>query len=61
MSRLRKGISNFGGKQLKNKKLLITIILIVLVIAGFLDLKFEGLFYQMLPESVQSWVSDVLN
>lgn len=61
MSRFRKGISNFGGKQLKNKKLLITIILIVLVIAGFLDLKFEGLFYQMLPESVQSWVSDVLN
>jgi len=47
--------------QLKSKKLLITLLVIVLIIAGFLDLKFEGLFYKMLPESFQKIISDVLN
>ncbi|RQW74178.1 hypothetical protein EBB45_12515 [Lysinibacillus composti] len=48
-----------GGDQLKNKKLLITVFVIVVIIAGLLDLMFKGLFYQMLPESIQSIVSNI--
>ncbi|SOC43215.1 hypothetical protein [Ureibacillus acetophenoni] len=44
-----------------NKKLLLIVVIIILVIAGLLDLKFEGLFYQMLPESVQSMISNIFN
>ncbi|MFY3790401.1 hypothetical protein ACOQFO_01575 [Ureibacillus sp. MALMAid1270] len=46
---------------MKNKKLLIILILIALIIAALLDLKFEGLFYKMLPEPVQTWAWDVFN
>ncbi|MBM7609118.1 hypothetical protein QUF56_02490 [Ureibacillus composti] len=44
---------------MKNKKLLITVFVIVVIIAGLLDLMFKGLFYQMLPESIQSIVSNI--
>ena len=37
----------------KNKKTLLVIILIILFIAGLLDIIFEGLLFQLLPESVQ--------
>ena len=39
----------------ENKKLVIVGGIIVLVIATGLDLAFEGLFYQMLPETIQNW------
>lgn len=32
------------------------VIIAVIIIAGFLDLKYEGLFYQMLPEFIQSLI-----
>ncbi|WP_169716209.1 hypothetical protein [Ureibacillus manganicus] len=44
-----------------NKKILIIIVIIIVIIAGLLDLKFEGLFYQMLPESLQSMISNIFN
>nr|WP_198044791.1 hypothetical protein [Lysinibacillus timonensis] len=45
----------------QKKKLLFIIVFLVVIIAGLLDLKFEGLFYQMLPESVQSMITNVFN
>ncbi|MED4015574.1 hypothetical protein ACWE42_08715 [Sutcliffiella cohnii] len=46
---------------MKNRKLLLLILIMVMIIAGVLDLIFEGLFYQMLPESVQSMISNSFN
>ena len=42
-----------------NKKWLITGAIIVLVIATALDLKFQGLGYSLLPESIQELVDKV--
>ncbi|WP_421383307.1 hypothetical protein ACOJQI_02710 [Bacillus salacetis] len=42
----------------KNKKPLLVFILIILVIAGLLDIIFEGLFFQLLPDSVQAFLKD---
>ncbi|WP_187442806.1 hypothetical protein [Rossellomorea vietnamensis] len=39
----------------KNKKPLFVLILILLFIAGLLDIIFEGLVFQLLPESVQAF------
>ncbi|WP_338470663.1 hypothetical protein R4Z10_18030 [Niallia sp. XMNu-256] len=36
------------------RKLLFIIGIIVLGIAAFLDIQYQGLFFQLLPESVQS-------
>ncbi|WP_187444895.1 hypothetical protein [Rossellomorea vietnamensis] len=40
----------------KNKKTLLVLILIFLFIAGLLDILFEGLVFQLLPESVQTFL-----
>ncbi|WP_456272444.1 hypothetical protein [Bacillus sp. AK031] len=40
----------------KNKKLLLVLILLVILIAGLLDIKYEGLFFQLLPDSVQAFL-----
>lgn len=42
-----------GGGQMFKKKILL-ILMIILLIAGLLDLKYEGLFFQLMPESIQS-------
>ncbi|MGE7913277.1 hypothetical protein [Lysinibacillus xylanilyticus] len=42
----------------KNKKPLIVVIIIMVVIAGILDIKYEGLFFQILPESIQTYLAD---
>ncbi|MBM6617825.1 hypothetical protein [Bacillus suaedaesalsae] len=42
-----------------NKKFIVSTIIIVLVIAGLLDLKFEGLIYQLLPKAVQSFLGEI--
>jgi len=39
----------------ENKKLVIVAGIVVLIIATGLDLAFKGLFYQMLPETIQNW------
>ncbi|WP_185150652.1 hypothetical protein [Cytobacillus dafuensis] len=43
----------------KNKKPLLLLIIIIFIIAGLLDIKYEGLFFQLLPESIQSYLADI--
>ncbi|MEQ6355607.1 hypothetical protein ABNX05_13340 [Lysinibacillus sp. M3] len=43
----------------KNKKLLLIFIIIIMFIAGILDIKYEGLFFQLLPESVQNYLANI--
>jgi len=44
----------------KNRKPVLLIVILVLLIAGFLDIKYEGLFYQLLPRSVQAFLGDII-
>ncbi|KAF0819196.1 hypothetical protein KIS4809_2039 [Bacillus sp. ZZV12-4809] len=44
-----------GGRKMFKKKI-VPILVLLLLIAGVLDLKFEGLFFQLLPESIQAKV-----
>ncbi|WP_180968096.1 hypothetical protein [Cytobacillus massiliigabonensis] len=44
----------------KNKKTVLFSIIILLFIAGLLDIKYEGLFFQLLPASIQSYLTDIL-
>ncbi|MBN8202115.1 MULTISPECIES: hypothetical protein [Bacillaceae] len=41
----------------KNKTWIIFFIIFILLIAGLLDLKYQGLFFQLLPESLQSKIT----
>jgi len=43
----------------KNKKLLLIFIIIIMFIAGILDIKYEGLFFQLLPESIQNYLANI--
>jgi len=43
----------------KNKKIFLFLIFAVIVIAGVLDIKYEGLFFQLLPTSIQTFLSDL--
>ncbi|MEQ6377037.1 hypothetical protein RZN22_08555 [Bacillaceae bacterium S4-13-58] len=43
-----------------NKKTALIVIIMIFFIAGILDLKYEGLFYQLLPKSVQSIFDNLL-
>ncbi len=48
---------SYGGIHMdktQNKKILIPIFLIIFLFAGLLDLKYKGLFYRLLPSSLQS-------
>ncbi|WP_223553724.1 MULTISPECIES: hypothetical protein [Lysinibacillus] len=42
----------------KNKKPLVFVIIIMVFIAGILDIKYEGLFFQILPEYIQTYLAD---
>ncbi|WP_291755773.1 hypothetical protein [Lysinibacillus sp. UBA5990] len=42
----------------KNKKVFL-LVGVVIIIAGILDIKYEGVFYQLLPTSMQSFLSDL--
>lgn len=44
----------------QHKKLIIASFIVILLVAGFFDLKFEGLFFQLLPDSIQTYISDLL-
>jgi len=44
----------------KNKKPIFLLIIIFLMIAGLLDIKYEGLFFQLLPDSIQSYLADFI-
>jgi len=43
-----------------NKKPILLGSIIIIVIAGLLDLKYEGLFFRILPESIQQHLSNFL-
>ncbi|MEK5330657.1 MULTISPECIES: hypothetical protein [unclassified Lysinibacillus] len=43
----------------KNKKPFLAFIVIIIIIAGLLDIKYEGLFFQMLPKSLQSYLANM--
>jgi hypothetical protein len=49
-----------GDPFLKKKTTILIIIIVIIIIAGLLDLKYEGLFFQLLPEPVQSYIADIL-
>ncbi|SIF48971.1 Uncharacterised protein [Mycobacteroides abscessus subsp. abscessus] len=42
------------------KKRWLVILLLLLIAAGVLDILFEGLFFQMLPDSIQTNLRDML-
>ncbi|MGE8207317.1 hypothetical protein ACQKP0_22770 [Heyndrickxia sp. NPDC080065] len=44
----------------KNKKTILFLIIIIFFIAGLLDIKYEGLFFQLLPTSIQAYLADIL-
>ncbi|MGE6259089.1 hypothetical protein ACQKCU_14475 [Heyndrickxia sporothermodurans] len=44
----------------KNKKTILFLIIIIFFIAGLLDIKYEGLFFQLLPTSIKSCIADIL-
>ncbi|WP_404359582.1 hypothetical protein LG291_24635 [Cytobacillus firmus] len=43
----------------KNSKWITVFLILIFLIAGLLDLKYQGLFYQLLPESIQSKLTGV--
>jgi predicted membrane protein len=43
----------------KKKKPLLLLIIIIFIIASLLDIKYEGLFFQLLPHSMQSYLADI--
>lgn len=43
----------------KHKKVFLAVVVVVMIIAGILDIKYEGLLYQLLPTSMQSFLSDL--
>ncbi|WP_246941997.1 hypothetical protein [Bacillus pinisoli] len=46
---------------LKYRKTIMFLIILLFLIAGLLDLAFEGLVYQLLPTSIQSYVNRILS
>lgn len=44
----------------KNKGIFVSLLLIFFLNAGLLDLKYKGLFYRLLPGTIQSYVDSVL-
>lgn len=44
----------------KHKKLILFFGAVVLIMATLLDFKYEGLFYQLLPNSIQIFLSNLL-
>ncbi|OZM58682.1 hypothetical protein CIB95_03685 [Lottiidibacillus patelloidae] len=57
---------NSGGKKIlkwiikRNKITILLLLLIIFIIAGLLDIKYEGLFFQSLPKFIQNYLVDIL-
>ncbi|WP_428909613.1 hypothetical protein [Niallia sp. Krafla_26] len=45
-------------KQSSKRKLIFIGIILIFIIAAILDIKYQGLFYQLLPNSVQSSLAE---
>ncbi|MCM3391852.1 hypothetical protein M3651_05520 [Cytobacillus oceanisediminis] len=52
-------VNQLTGEFKKKKKWMVLIISVGLLIAGLLDIKYQGLFFQLLPESIQSKIADI--
>ncbi|WP_158217553.1 hypothetical protein [Lottiidibacillus patelloidae] len=44
----------------RNKITILLLLLIIFIIAGLLDIKYEGLFFQSLPKFIQNYLVDIL-
>lgn len=44
----------------KYKKTVLLLFVMIIVIATVLDIKYEGLFFQLLPSSLQTFLADLL-
>ncbi|WP_245671123.1 hypothetical protein [Pseudobacillus wudalianchiensis] len=43
----------------KHRKPILFFVIILLFVAGLLDIKYEGLFFQLLPHSIQSYLAKI--
>ena len=50
---------NQVNRSLK-RKLLFIMIIIIFFIAAFLDIIYQGLLFELLPNSIQSYLTDIL-
>jgi hypothetical protein len=63
MSNIKRVNYLLEGNQVKRslkKKLLFIMIIIILFIAALLDIIYQGLFFELLPKSIQSYLTDIL-
>ena len=63
MSNIKRVNYLLEGNQVKRslkKKLLFIMIIIILFIAALLDIIYQGLFFELLPNSIQSYLTDIL-
>ena len=63
MSNIKRANYLLEGNQVKRslkKKLLFIMIIIILFIAALLDIIYQGLFFELLPNSIQSYLTDIL-
>ncbi|WP_205317633.1 hypothetical protein [Oceanobacillus zhaokaii] len=43
-----------------NKKPFLALMIITIFIAGLLDIKYKGLLFQLLPDTVKSYLADII-
>ena len=63
MSSIRRANYLLEGNQVNRslkRKLLFIIIIIILFIAALLDIVYQGLFFELLPNSIQTYLMDLL-
>jgi hypothetical protein len=63
MSNIKRANYLLEGNQVKRslkRKLLFIMIIIILFIAALLDIIYQGLFFELLPGSIQSYLTDIL-
>ena len=63
MSSIRRANYLLEGNQVNRslkRKLLFIMIIIILFIAALLDIVYQGLFFELLPNSIQTYLMDLL-
>ena len=45
--------------RILKKKLLFSIVIMILFIAALLDIKYQGLFFKLLPNTLQGYLGDI--
>ena len=62
MSNIKRANYLLEGNQVKRslkRKLLFTMIIMILFIAALLDIKYQGLFFELLPNSIQVYLAKI--